>query len=35
MADVAAKDNSQETVVNLLGLLVNLWVSSLVADRQL
>jgi hypothetical protein len=34
MADVAAKDNSQETVVNLLGLLVNLWVSSLVADRQ-
>ncbi|CAI7992683.1 RUS family member 1 [Geodia barretti] len=34
MADVAAKDNSQETVVNLLGLLVNLWVSSLVAESQ-
>lgn len=33
MADVAAKDNSQETVVNLAGLLVNLWLTPLVAGK--
>jgi hypothetical protein len=33
MADVVAKDNSQETVVNLAGLLVNLWLSHLVTDN--
>lgn len=35
MADVAAKDNSQETVVNLAGLLVNLWLTPLVAGRPI
>ena len=33
MADVSAKDGSQETMVNLAALLVNLWLLPFVDDK--
>ena len=32
MADLSAKDGSQETMVNLLALLVNLWMLPRIAN---
>ena len=34
MADVSAKDGSQETMVNLAALLANLWLLPFVDDKH-